>query len=53
METKVQELHQETLPPVPPENTTVTKKRAVAEDDRRTLATVLEQLVRRARGEPD
>ena len=49
METKVQELHQETLPPAP-ENATATD-RPVAEEDRKTIAAVLARQVREARGD--
>jgi hypothetical protein len=44
METKVQELRQETLPPAP-ESATATD-RPVAEDDRRTVAEVLARQIR-------
>jgi len=49
METKVQELQPETLPPAP-ENTTATEH-AVPEEQRRIVAAILEQQVRAARGD--
>jgi hypothetical protein len=49
METKVQELRQETLPPAP-ENATTTEG-PVAEEDRKAIAAVLARQIRTLRGD--